>query len=422
MTHTFIEYSPKQYLMIDIATNYGDAVIGNREVDLDKVDFEERIAWFKIQENAGTLTSLISSADKPALYFAGLLAYNDMLEGRPIGYPISLDACSSGLQILATLSNCEKSAKRCGVVSTGHREDAYTTLFDDMKSVANFVLSATRKNLKQAIMTSLYGSTAQPKLLFGENTPALKLFYKTMEEEIPGAWSLNLALKGLWQPYAEEHSWTVPDGFDVCMKVEDVEVNEISFLDKAIDVYTKHVKGTPRGLSLSPNIVHSIDGMIVREIVRRCSFDSAQVDKVLKTCDVAIKRKARRRTTSGLGRPKDILLKRVWERAVASGFLSARVLELIDENNINIVSAHKVRELIYTMPVDSFQVLTIHDCFRVHPNYGNDIRRQYNHILSELAASNVLGDIATQITGRRKELQKVGDISKDILNASYALS
>lgn len=418
----FKEFTGAEYLMIDIATNYGEIESNGEIVDLDKVDFEDRIAWFKEQEKAGTLASLINSADKPALYFAGLLAYQDYLDGKPSGYPISLDACSSGLQILATCINCEKSALRCGVLDTGHREDAYTSLFHDMKKAADFTLRATRKNLKKAVMTTLYGSTAQPKMLFGEGSPALELFYKTMETEIPGAWELNVTLKDLWQPFATTHSWEVADGFQICMGVEELEVNEVEFAGKPVKVYTKQAKGTPTGRSLSPNIVHSIDGMIVREIVRRCSFDAEQIKKVEAACDVALKRKERRNSTSGRGRKQDILLKRLWDRYLQSGFFSARVLDLIDENNINMVSAARVKELIKTLPVRPFRVMTIHDCFRVLPNYGNDLRRQYNQILSELAAADVLGDIATQITGRKVSLQKLGNISEAIKESNYTLS
>jgi len=419
---TFVEYTPTDYLMIDIATNYGDADLGGKIVDLDKVNFEERISWFKKQERAGTLTALITSADKPALYFAGLLAYNDMMAGKTIGYPISLDACSSGLQLLATMANCKKSALRCGVVSTGHREDAYSSLFETMKEKAGTLkISATRKDLKNAMMKALYGSTAEPERIFGTGK-ALELFYETLEEEIPGAWNLNIAIKSLWQPFATEHVWTLPDGFEVCMTVRALDVDEVLFMGKKVSVYTKQLKGTPKGRSLSPNIVHSIDGLVVREMERRCSFDQNQVKKVLDVCNTALARTKRRDSTTGRGRKNDELLKKLWANYVRSGFLSARVIDVIDENNISMISASLVKNLISTLPIKPFDMLTIHDCFKAHPNYGNDLRRQYNHVLSDLAKSEVLADIATQITGRKKALQKLGNISKKILEANYALS
>ena len=45
----------------------------------------------------------------------------------------------------------------------------------------------------------------------------------------------------------------------------------------------------------------------------------------------------------------------------------------------------------------SFQVLTIHDCYGCHPNYMNDLRRNYNHILANMHRSNILQDILRQL-------------------------
>lgn len=420
------EYTPIQYLKIDVATNFGDADVYNdgQIHDLDKVNFEDRIAWFDRQEENGQLVQIIDQADKPALYYAGLQAYDKAMQGQPIGYPISLDACSSGLQILSALANCAKSALRCGVISTGNREDAYMSLFQDMNNAATGIrMNATRSDLKQAVMTSLYGSKAQPRKLFGDGTPALDLFYKTMETEIPGAWELNLALKGLWQPYATEHEWVMPDNFHVSMKVEDLETDEVVFLGDAVEVYTKQAKGSATGLSLSPNVVHSIDGMMVREITRRCTYDQKHVDHLKELCKFMLQRTSKnRKVLMGRGRQKDLLLTKIWKRCLKSGFLSARIIDLVDEKNIGIVSIAMLKNMLDNLPKKSFPVLSIHDCFRVHPNYANDLRRQYNIILAELAGSEILSDIATQITGKRQQLQKLGDIAADIRKADYALS
>ena len=77
-------FTAQEYLKIDIANNFG----------LDKEDWRPRILWFN--ENEHHLEDLVKQADAPALFFAGVQAWRAVQRGEPIGYPISLDATSSG--------------------------------------------------------------------------------------------------------------------------------------------------------------------------------------------------------------------------------------------------------------------------------------------------------------------------------------
>jgi hypothetical protein len=396
------------YLRMDIASNFG----------LDKLDWDKRLEW--TTQHEGCLEDMLPKAETPALYYAAVQAYRATQRGEPTGYPISLDAASSGLQLLAVLIGCEASAKLCGVVSTGHREDAYTVIYQAMCGKLNqeddtIAGGITRADCKQAIMTALYGSTAVPKRVFGE-TEQLAVFFKTMESLAPGAWDLNQALQALWQPGALSHDWVLPDNFHVHVPVMTAVTKTVQFQNKPVKVTVKENLGTKEGRSLGPNIVHSIDGMIVREIHARCDYDKDMVEKVYAMLLAGPKGKQ-----CFMVEERDHLVKKLWDHYLASGFLSARILSYLSPQNLHLVDKSKIVDLVCSLPELPFKVMSIHDCFRVHPNYGNDIRRQYNQVLSEIAGSNLLSYIASQIVGYTLPANKLGDISAKILEADYAL-
>lgn len=406
-------FTGSEYLKMDIAKNFSG--------DLDKCDFQERLDWFEgnkvaflnwVDGDDRAFNLLLDFAEDPALFYASSMAYADSLAGKPSGYPISLDACSSGLQLLACLVNCELSATLCGVVSTGHREDSYTNIYNAMCVSLGSSANIARKDTKHAIMTSLYSSEAIPKQVFGEGDQ-LAVFYDTMETMAPGAWELNKALKGLWQPYALTHSWVLPDNFHVHVDVMDTHSENVQFMNAPVQIDIKINQGMKEGRSISPNIIHSIDGMIVREMTRRCTFNKNMIIDVSRILDAKGIRDDRK---------EDKMVIKLWDHYQQSGFLSARILDLLDYENMGLVDPLVIAKLLKSLPDEPFQIICIHDCFRVLPNYGNDIRKQYNILLSEIASSDLLSYIASQVVGKKLPVTKKGNIAAKILTADYTLS
>lgn len=61
--------------------------------------------------------------------------------------------------------------------------------------------------------------------------------------------------------------------------------------------------------------------------------------------------------------------------------------------------------------------------FRCHPNYGNDMRLQYNHILADINDSKMLQAMISDVLDRPIKIKKFGQIDRNlILNSNYALS
>ena len=195
--------------------------------------------------------------------------------------------------------------------------------------------------------TCFYGSKKQPQNLFGEDTPELAIFYKTLETELPGGMRAMRQIQQYWNPNAFEHTWTMPDGHVAKVKV-------LGHLDKKIEIeelggatFTQRITvnmNDPDGLALAANIVQSIDGYIVREMLRRL---------------------------------------------------------------------HK----------QNIEMAAIHDSFWAHPNDMNHVRITFNQIMAEIAQSDLLSDILSEITGTTITVRKtIYSLHKQILNANYALS
>lgn len=392
----FRELTGKEYLMADIACKHDKA--------FEKKQWDDRIAHFASLDFTNQKT--FKEASNPIGLRAAYLALEDAMNGKPSGYLISLDAASSGLQLLSLLVSCPVSWKLCGGDET--IMDAYSEIFLHM----NTGLNIDRKDVKQSIMTALYGSTATPKAVFGED---IDVFYDTMELMAPGAWDLNLGIQELWDEIdGTTYDWEMPDNFYACIETHDKEVVPFHFLDEEYQVVQK-VNERPRfHKGLGPNLIHSVDGMIVREMYRRCTFDGRTTARV---ADCIIYNK-----NGTTGKSADMVT-RLWDHYLESGFLSVRILDYLYEDTIGLVDHLVIAQLISTLPDVPFELVCVHDCFRCHPNYGDSLRKQYNTILADINDSSLLPYIASQVSNQDIKARKVGKIPRDvILNANYTLS
>ena len=147
-------YSAFEYLLISIGNAYG----------LDKLLFEDRIQWCKNQGKK--LYQLTNEAEDPALYLRGVQELQRLVAGQTSSnYMMGLDACSSGIQLLACLSGCMTTAAQCGLVNPNERSDVYTKLADVMNTylpedrhIGINPEGFTRKDLKDPFMTYYVGS------------------------------------------------------------------------------------------------------------------------------------------------------------------------------------------------------------------------------------------------------------------------
>ena len=306
----------------------------------DKLTWNERIKWFNQQLNFD-----LDTFDEPILGSKAIQAYLDSKKGIPTGYTMSIDATASGLQIMSALSGCKVTAKACNMVNTGNREDIYQFVTDSMNAILDAINKVTRKDVKKPVMTTFYNSEANPKETF--NKHQLAAFYKALDGTLPGALDVMEAVNEYWDYESDVHMWTLPDGH--VARVPVTEMNDIRIEIDELNHRTftyRYNKQQPSEnyRSLVANIVHSVDGYVAREMVRRCH---------------------------------------------------ARKIQLVH----------------------------IHDCFVFSPDYLQVVSQTYREILAEIANSDLLSDILSEISGSYVPVTKHStDLAKDILNSEYMLS
>jgi len=408
-------FSGYEYLLIDIANQYG----------LDKLLFEERIQW--TTENLSELESLAFKAEKPPLYQKAVMALRKAQAGLPTGHRVGFDAVCSGVQIMSVVTGCVAGATATGLVNPNKRSDAYTEVTAAMGTILGGKVNISRADAKRALMTSMYGSKAVPKELFGEDTPELAAFYEACKQTAPGAWELLQDLLGTWKPYALTHEWKLPDGFDVKIKVmakqeARIEVDELDHATFTYEFYEN--TGTQKGVSNVANVVHSIDAYILRCIHRRCNYDLTMIMDVANLIEIELLQ--RLLGYSGLCDSKDTMIPYYCEQYTRSNMADVVILPYLDITNIGYLSTKHLQalsEIVESMlSYSPFEVVAIHDEFTCHANNMNYLRQQYINVLAELADSNILTDIMSQLLGYPVVYQKLSNnLSCLIRNSNYGL-
>ena len=410
--------SPREALAVDMANNLGK----------DKLNWIDRIKYINSmsEEELYQATSQ-EDIDNPYLYMTACSYYIESKDNPSLtsGYPVSFDATASGSQILACLTGDLATAKICNVIGTGIREDSYTTLYKAFKKYVPEV-DISRKDFKKAPMTVFYGSKKQPEEIIGEDN--LPYFYKVMYKYCPLPMKLNDILLENWQEDVESYGWTLPDGFTVLIKNktvvnEEIDLGEYGTVTISHKEISKLEKGEPGTRSYSANLVHSVDALILREVVAMAMHQKDVVARVTKL----IENKSYQLFSNNKG--KDIaMVEKLQSLYKQSGFLSDRILGYLHEGTISLLDEDTIEELKDMLDVinqmgEPFEVMTIHDCFRVLPKHVNAIRKAYIYQLYKIAKTKgkMLNFLLSQLFNTEVNFGFGKLNPEDVLNSDYAL-
>jgi hypothetical protein len=165
---------------------------------------------------------------------------------------------------MAAAIGCRKTCEETNVIDTGQRKDGYKTVCMAMEEEVGHKIE--RDDIKVAIMTHYYGSILEPILLFGEDTPELKAFYKIMSKTFPGAEEMKNDLLSCIDKQALEYKFIMPDGFTVYYKILVTDTVTITVNGHSFKYSAKVNQANPKHVCLLTAIIHAFDAWIVREM------------------------------------------------------------------------------------------------------------------------------------------------------------
>jgi hypothetical protein len=414
-------YTPFEFICIDIANQAG----------FDKSLFEQRVQWVK--DNFNRLPYLETSHKERPLYLKAVTALYRACRGEAIGHMVGLDATCSGMSIMSVVTKCYKGCLATNLIDPNLRNDAYTMVTNAAGAMLEGDLIVTRQDSKDATMTTLYGSQAKPREIFGKDTPELDAFYAGLIEVAPKAVELLGDLRLAWQPYALEHRWVCPDNFNVRIKVmqkvegERVEVDELDGATFTYDYYIN--EGTKTDLKLVANVTHSLDAYLLREMELRCNYNFVAVKNALYELQYEQDMRAK-----GIRAEVDLTeATNMAQQLIAAWggceMPAARLFSYLTCDDVQYMADKHIAQMIHlasqVLARVPFEIVTVHDEFKCHANDCNWMRLTYAQIMADLARARVLEDIYEQITGVTPTYDGQHDadeLAALILESNYALS
>ena len=229
----------------------------------DKLSWEDRIAWTRSSLN--TIIDGKIKWDEPHLGRKAVKALLDTIDDQPTGYWMTLDATASGIQIMAALSGCKETASATNMVDPAVRRDLYQEVTTAINSLCT--IPTTRKVVKKVVMTFFYNSVKTPERMLTKDQ--LAAFYEVIQQLFPGAYKVMDIVNKLWNTNGSHHKWTLPDGHVAHVPV----LGAVKYNTPYGSIHRTELVTSPNYRSLLPNVIHSIDGYIAREMIRRCDFE-----------------------------------------------------------------------------------------------------------------------------------------------------
>ena len=179
-----------------------------------------------------------------------------------------------------------------------------------------------------------------------------------------------------------------------------------------------------RGISLPANVTHSVDAYVLRSLVRRCNYNPKLVKYTLDIIEIEL---LERGLDCGREYYLDLELDRIISLYHKTNMVDMVVINYLTAENIYQVPTEYLKKLTrlltQVLTHEPFELITTHDSFSCHANHCNQLRYWYKEILAELAESNVLDSLLSELLGEDTNVAKLSNSLGDkIRNSNYGIS
>lgn len=351
-------------------------------------------------------------ADEPYIGMGLVHYYRKAQAGKPVNCIVYADAVNQGFQLQSIICSDRDMMELTCAIGT-RRNDLYNWLLKACGLEKKY-----RAILKKAVVPMGYGATRAAKEKVGEYI--YNLILKATRNS--PTWKFIRHIPQLWKPEWTSVSWTLPDGMKTLTYPKDREgvyAKKMSFLGEEINLpYRPKEVHVERSCCLGPNMIHSIDGFIAREMMTRCYYDPKKIQWIKdylwglapsfsEKCDMEA--------------PSTKELVELLKLGKECNWYSFHILDVVNAYNIHLVPEELLKEMLNELPQKPFAITRIHDSFGCHPNYLRDVMVQYRHCLYHLGVSNLVQHIADEIGIKLQIPRKNLALMEMIKEEMYAL-
>lgn len=348
--------SDTEVLHMDVARAYG----------LDKATWIERLQWSlehpEFQEGA----------KEPFLYKSAWEALQKANRGELIDHLVSLDATASGIQCLSLMAQDSESARAVNLGTT--------VVNNPYRRVQEEMGPYDYERVKRATMTHFYESVMTPLQLFGDDYPK---FLNAMEKSMPGPTAIRDAIASC-MTYKDQYRWTMMDGYEVVMDVTTPVECSMDIGGGQKMQWMEHRRAEVATKGLTANVTHSLDALVLREVLRRthCPLEWYPEHQL---------------TPFREYRDKDLRLLESVVRYNRTKFLTFEILDHVDQLNQHLVPRELRDAISARASTSEMYIQPIHDCYRVKATDVGLLFEIVREVMADLAYAKTAEWILPQL-------------------------